>query len=390
MIDLSEYPVVDGHCHPFLPEKEEGEFHDFFNLSTLSIPKTHMENTVLYRRVIKELARVLNSPFDFDEVIRKRKEEYSRDPKGYISKLFEEAKIDMLLVDMGYPSEEYTGYSVPLEKFKELVGCKIQCIYRLEPLLFRIFKESPPFDEMFDRYMESLEQAIKKEGYVGFKSVIAYVFGLKIHKTDENTARESYERLREKRLLTVPLFEKDPKALKDEKILRDYLVWEGIRKSVELNVPFQIHTGMGDSPYIDVRDANPLHLFEVITDEELRKAKLVLVHAGYPFVEEAGFLANNYPNVYVDLSEMFPFVAAGMKDTLYRLLYMAPVTKIMYGSDGYNIPELFWISAIWGKEAISEALDQLVKSEAIDEDYAYKAGRLILSENTIKLYGLQG
>lgn len=58
----------------------------------------------------------------------------------------------------------------------------------------------------------------------------------------------------------------------------------------------------------------------------------------------------------------------------------------MYGSDGYRIPELFWISALWGKKAISEALEELVNSEVIDEDYAYKAGSLILSENAIQLY----
>jgi predicted TIM-barrel fold metal-dependent hydrolase len=65
---------------------------------------------------------------------------------------------------------------------------------------------------------------------------------------------------------------------------------------------------------------------------------------------------------------------------------MAPTTKIMYGSDGYRIPEIFWISAIWGKKAISEALEDLVRSEVIDIDYAYKAGSLILSENSTRLY----
>jgi len=164
--------------------------------------------------------------------------------------------------------------------------------------------------------------------------------------------------------------------------------WRGIEKSIELDVPIQLHTGFGDAPLIDLRDANPLHFFEVISNEELSKAKLVLVHTGYPYVEEAGYLANNYPNVYVELSEMMPFVGLGMKEKVRQLLYMAPVTKILYGSDGYNIPEIFWIAAIWGKRAISEALQELVSSETIDEDYAYKAGSFILSENAIRLYNL--
>jgi len=56
---------VDSHCHPFLPGKEEKEFDQLFNLSTLSIPKLHGENVILYRKVMRELARVLGCPFEF-------------------------------------------------------------------------------------------------------------------------------------------------------------------------------------------------------------------------------------------------------------------------------------------------------------------------------------
>ncbi len=388
MIDLSQYPVVDDHCHPFLPWKEDKEFHQLFNLSTLSIPRVHGENTLLYRKVVKELSRVLNCPFDFDTVVERRKEEYSLDPSGYIERLFKDAKISTLILDTGYPSVEYSGYSVPLEEFRKLVRCSLRCIYRIEPLLFRILQADLTFEEVLDRFMESLERAVKTEGYVGLKSVVAYRVGLRNLKHDENSAREAYRRLRGKDFLRVPSKDRDPKSVEDERVLRGYLLCRALEKSIDLDVPFQIHTGIGDSPQIDVRDSNPLHLHDIIADEDLGKAKLVIVHAGYPYVEEAGYLANNYPNVYIDLSEMFPFIAAGMRDATLRLLYMAPVTKIMYGSDGYKIPELFWISALWGKKAISEALEEFVKSEVIDEDYAYKAGSLILSENAIKLYNI--
>jgi predicted TIM-barrel fold metal-dependent hydrolase len=386
MIDLSQYPVIDGHCHPFLPGREDKEFYQLFNLSTLEMPRIHCENTLLYRKVMRELSRVLNCPFDLEFVSMRRGEEYSSNPSGYIEKLFNDAKIKMLILDTGYPSLEYSGYSVPIEEFRKLVKCSIKCIFRIEPLLFRIFKLSPPFEEMLDRYLNSLREAVKNEGYIGFKSVVAYRVGLRNLRQDENSARGAYSRLREKGLLTVPSAAKDPKSIEDERVLRGYLLCRAIEESVELDVPFQIHTGIGDSPIIDLRESNPLHLYEIISDRDLGKAKLVLVHAGYPYVEEAGYLANNYPNVYIDLSEMFPFTAYGMRDALLRLLYMAPTTKIMYGSDGYRIPEIFWISAIWGKKAISEALEDLVRSEVIDIDYAYKAGSLILSENSTRLY----
>ena len=63
-------------------------------------------------------------------------------------------------------------------------------------------------------------------------------------------------------------------------------------------------------------------------------------------MEEAGYLANQYPNIYIDISELNPFMSIGVERKLLSLLEMSPTTKIMYGSDGVVIPELFWISSI--------------------------------------------
>jgi len=386
MLEIFDFPVIDDHCHAFLPEKEDEAFDQLFNLSTLSIPKIHTENMILYRKVVRELAGVLHCPFDFDKVLSKRKEMYTSNPNKYIRKLFDDAVIDTLIVDTGYPTKEFTGYSVPLGEFKDLVGCKVEALYRLEPLIFNLFEDSLSFDDILERYLESINDAIKKDNYIGLKSVIAYGYGLNIKKEDEEDVKKVYDELKKNKILNKPLPEKKAGEIKKERKLRNFLIWKGIEKSIELDVPFQIHTGVGDSPWIDVRNSNPLHLFDVISDEELRKAKIIIVHAGYPFVEETGFLVNNYPNVYVDLSEMIPFIGTGIKNKILDLLEMAPTTKILYGSDGYNVPELFWISALMGKKAISEALSELVKSKAIDEDYAYKTAEMILSKNSRRLY----
>ena len=60
MVDLSECPVLDHHAHAFLPEKEDEKgatFAQFFHWTIA--PEIENENYVLYRRVLKELARVL-------------------------------------------------------------------------------------------------------------------------------------------------------------------------------------------------------------------------------------------------------------------------------------------------------------------------------------------
>jgi predicted TIM-barrel fold metal-dependent hydrolase len=65
---------------------------------------------------------------------------------------------------------------------------------------------------------------------------------------------------------------------------------------------------------------------------------------------------------------------------------MAPMNKVMYGSDGGKFPESYWIAAILVKQELSNALQELIDSRYIDEDYAYKVGGWILSENAKRVY----
>lgn len=386
-MDISNLPVVDAHCHPFLPAKEEGEFYRFFNLSDLELPLGHVENTLLFRRVLKEMARFLNCREDYRTIAAARESRYKQNPTLYIQTLFQEAGIHSLVLDMGFPSEDNVGYTVPIETFSELVKVRTDRIFRIEPLISRLFRASEPFQPMLDTYVAELRKAVKDGGYCAFKSVIAYRTGLDVEFVSVEESAAAYERLRDRGVLAVPLKKKDPLSAREEKTVRDFLLRAAIIEGIRLGVPFQIHTGFGDSP-MDLRIANPLHLYKMIVDEELRKAKIVLVHAGYPFTEETGFLASGYPNVYVDVSEMFPHSSIGMREKLLRLLEMAPANKILYGSDGYRAPELFWISAMWGKSSVGDVLAELVKKEAVDEDYAYRMAHMILSENAENLYRL--
>lgn len=65
----------------------------------------------------------------------------------------------------------------------------------------------------------------------------------------------------------------------------------------------------------------------------------MLLHAGYPFVREAAYLASVYSQVYVDIGLAVPFLSvAGMRGVLQQLLELSPVSKLMYSSDAHMIP----------------------------------------------------
>ncbi len=64
-------------------------------------------------------------------------------------------------------------------------------------------------------------------------------------------------------------------------------------------------------------------------------------------------------------------------------LELAPVSKLLYASDAARTPELYFLAAKWWREALADVL-----MEALSADDAEWAGRQILRENALALYGV--
>jgi hypothetical protein len=68
---------------------------------------------------------------------------------------------------------------------------------------------------------------------------------------------------------------------------------------------------------------------------------------------------------------------------LRQALELAPVSKLLYGSDAARTPELYFLAARWWRTALAEVL-----GEALPPGEAEDAGRAILRENALGLYEL--
>jgi hypothetical protein len=143
-------------------------------------------------------------------------------------------------------------------------------------------------------------------------------------------------------------------------------------------LPVQAHCGFGDAD-LHLWRADPSYLKSLI--ERFRETPFVLLHC-YPFVREAGWLAHVYGNVWFDLSLTIPHVSRPAEH-LRQALELAPVSKLLYASDAARAPELYFLAAKWWREALAEVL-----SEELSEQEAEQAGRSILRENALALYGL--
>ena len=108
----------------------------------------------------------------------------------------------------------------------------------------------------------------------------------------------------------------------------------------------------------------------------------------YPYFREAAYLAAVWPQLYVDLSLALPFLGAGAVLPLVEMLSLAPSTKLLYGSDLRGLPELFALSADWGRAALADALGWLVERGDMATDDALTVGSRILGDNAIGLYRL--
>jgi predicted TIM-barrel fold metal-dependent hydrolase len=94
------------------------------------------------------------------------------------------------------------------------------------------------------------------------------------------------------------------------------------------------------------------------------------------------------PRVYCDVSQGIPFAASAAHRIFAEMLEMAPLSKVLYGSDGFNLPEINYIGAKLGKTALAQALEDLVNGGVLSQGEAEEAAGLILAGNAHRLYRL--
>lgn len=170
----------------------------------------------------------------------------------------------------------------------------------------------------------------------------------------------------------------------NSKPLNDYLVGLSLEQAERHELPVQFHTGFGD-PDTDLRQANPLHLRPLI---EKTRCPLVLLHAGWPFYRELAHLAAIYSHVWLDLSLAVPFTTAGIPTIIRDVLGMAPFSKVLYATDAFTMPEIFWLAARWGRWGLGKVLDEFIDEGFLGADEAYEVAEAILGGNAKQLYGL--
>ncbi len=377
MIDLSDIPIIDHHAHAL--KKVGGamalaEFQGYFSESGDPVIKArYVPDTIIWQWAIRELAGYLKCEPSAEAVLAARN---ALPLPELANGMWRDQNSDTLLIDYGFRgAENFTP-----EEQRATFNQKIEMLLRLETFAQDLILQHTTFSGMLDAFIAGVEGA-RASGHVGLKSIIAYRTGLDIEWVTRDDAARTFGLVKDQadRAGSIRLAHKP---------LNDFLVLTALEIANRQEMPIQFHTGFGDTD-VDLLKANPLHMRPLLQSDKFRKVPFVLLHAAYPYARELGYLAAMYPNVFMDISLAIPFITTEIPRMIHETLALTPITKVLYSSDAFSIPEIFWLANRWGRAALERVLSEIVQVGALTEAQARRAGEQILNENARQVYGLQ-
>lgn len=348
---------------------------------------------VFMKFLVKELSQFLGCEPRLEAVIEARNER-GKNYWAYVNSLFQDVKYENIMLDTGYA--EGCG-AVEISRFEDaILPCRTNRLARIEMIQRELFPLDIPFDDYEERFVARMHEMLDgggegnygKKSY-GMKSYLLPYIGLIRPLYDREVAQASWKDLRESFPKIPP---RDREANYNvSKDLRRYNFTLALEECLKRDIPMQIHTGDGEAPFVILRNQDPFFLEEVCRfdrDDVMRMPKIIPLHAGYPSVGKAAWLSHLYPNCYFELSIMTPFVHQSLFQRYMQVMEVVPLSKIMYASDAYHIPELYWLSGRWGKRYLAQALTEHLVGGSLDFDEAIEAAKMILFQNNRSLYKL--
>jgi len=184
------------------------------------------------------------------------------------------------------------------------------------------------------------------------------------------------------------LYERPPGTLspEEQKMIQDHVFHWIIRKSIEYDLPIQIHTGYlaGNGNRLD--NGRPLKLNNLFL--QYPEAKFVLFHGGYPWTGEFAALGKMFPNVYLDLVWLPQISRQEAIHALEEILDGTPYNKLFWGGDCAFIEETAG-SLEFGKDVVATVLANRVERGLLTEEVALEITDRIFRENAIEVFKLE-
>ncbi len=276
------------------------------------------------------------------------------------------------LVDTGYLGDTVTS---PAE-LGQLGAATAQRIVRLETVAESVVTTSSA-GGFADAYRAALRDAAA--GAVGLKSIAAYRVGLDLdpRRPDPHEVEAAAARWQ------ADLDNGAPPRMADE-VLTRFTFWTG----VDLGLPVQFHVGYGDSD-IDLHRCDPLLLTPLLRATAGLGVPIMLLH-NYPFHRNAGYLAQVFDHVFVDVGLTMQGVGNRAREVLAELFELAPFGAVLFSTDAFGLAELYAVSTALFRDALDRFLDGGVADGSWSADDARRIARMVCADNARRAYRLDG
>lgn len=220
----------------------------------------------------------------------------------------------------------------------------------------------------YSEYKELLKEHLKdmiKKGCVAFKCAAAYERGLDFNCFDEESAQKAFNNGKNSSV-------KQAKAFADS--IMDYIC----KIAAELDVPFQIHTGLGQLFKTEAKQLLPII-------QENPKTKFVMFHMSYPNASDVFELVHTYNNVYADLC-WTPLISCEFSErVLSELLDVCNGDRICWGCDTWTFEESYG-ARLAINYVLEKVLSKKIEQNFFTLDFAKEVVKNILLYNAKKLY----
>lgn len=164
------------------------------------------------------------------------------------------------------------------------------------------------------------------------------------------------------------------------------LLWAAGERCRERRFPLQVHVGVGDADIL-MHACDPTHFTPFIATLDEWDVPVTLLHC-WPFLREAAWLSEVFQNVYYDVGFTLNFTAPESERVLAEAMEMGRFMKMLYSSDAFALPELFYLGSFLFRRALGRVLDRWIADDFCDETDALEIAGLIATGNARRIYAL--
>lgn len=373
---VASVPLIDHHCHGIT-----GDGLDYAGFQRL-ISESYRpppDGTSDFQKPVGLAVRRFCAPvLDLEkgvsgaEYVRRRQE---LGPDEVNRRLMRACGLSHLLIDTGHRA----SIILDVPAMAKVADVPAREVVRIEALAEEVMRGGVSADAFPDEFAETLRR--RSRAAVGLKTIVAYrtTFAIDYSPPSRQAVSNAAGQWMKRAAASGKW------RLDDPTIIR-HLLWTAGEVCRERKFPLQAHVGVGDADIL-MHACDPTHFTPFIAAMDEWDVPVTLLHC-FPFMRESCWLSEVFRNLYYDVGFTLNFAAPQSETILAEALEMGKFSKMLYSSDAFGLPELYYLGAFLFRRAISRVLDRWIAEDFCSTEDADEIVSLIASGNARRIYPL--